>query len=86
MNIGKSVKTPKQYFVMDKEIKPKSVEISYEDFEYYRDNFWKIKSYDNMIKGLEHFNIKITFELDRGDYIGYNIETQSDDFGIKWER
>lgn len=76
MNIGKGVKTPK----------PKSVEISYEDFEYYRNNFWKIKSYDNMIKGLEHFNIKISFEMYRGDYTGYSIETQSDDFGIKWER
>lgn len=64
-----------------------TVTISMEEYLFYQNNLWKIKAYDNMIKGLEHFNIKISFEVDRaGDYINYSIKTQSDDFGIEWER
>lgn len=64
-----------------------TVTISMAEYDFYQDNLWKIKAYDNMIRGLEHFNIKISFDVDRaGDYIGYSIETQSDDFGIEWER
>lgn len=46
---------------------------------------WKIKAYDNLIKMLDRYNISITFEVDReGEPINYEIQTQSDDWGIHW--
>lgn len=64
-----------------------SVTIPMEEYDFYQKNLWKIKAYNKMIKGLEHFNIKISFAIDRaGNYIHYNIETQSGDFGIEWKR
>ena len=65
---------------------PPMATIPMEEYDFYQNNFWKIKAYDNMIKGLDHFKIKISFEVDRaGNYIGYSFKTQSDDFGISWE-
>lgn len=64
-----------------------SVIIPMDEYDYYQENLWKIRSYDKLIKGLEHFNIRISFEVDRtGNYIGYNIKTQSDDWGMHYER
>lgn len=60
---------------------------AHEYIDYLIDNNWKIQTYDSLIKMLDKYNISISFDLDaNGEPINYEIQTQSEDWGIHFRR